>query len=281
MDGYYKSNSNRCYFSSGYRIRNPFFITPHTSERREQRKNHHNQIVDTLNVWYKKDIKLNEELNFKTINSLYIKVLEDFGLDGEIIVNDKNPQTVEQMILSHLNSEEYSSAQIKYATIKNIQNEHNNLVLEFINNYKQKLKQLLGVDTDDENENKIETLLQFILYKTYYAKNVKEINLESILEYETSIMDGENYPSFILDNPYPQNREKIPEFVNQNFNEIKKYLTQFNTNFKNMNNNISEFKKQLKPIIDTSTIGLKGKCFIENRLSIFYPIKKQFKCIFD
>lgn len=49
-----------------------------------------------------------------------------------------------------------------------------------------------------------------------------------------------------------------------------------------MSTNISDFKKQLKPIIDTSsTIGLKGNCFIEKRLSIFYFIKKQFRGILD
>ena len=185
------------------------------------------------------------------------------GLEDEIIVNDNYPQTVQQMILSHLKSKEYTSARIKYETIKKIQNEHNKLVLEFINNYKQKLKQLLGVDNNNENENNIETLLQFILYKIYQVKTVTEINLEGILEYPSSIVEGE-YPNFILNNPYPKDREKIIEFLKQNFDDIKNHLNKFKTNFKNINSNINDFKKQLKPIIDTSTLGLKGKCFIEN-----------------
>ena len=69
-----------------------------------------------------------------------------------------------------MNSQEYSSAMTKYETIKNIQNEHNNLVLEFINKYKQKLKQFLEVENDEKGENKIETLLQFILYKYIMLK---------------------------------------------------------------------------------------------------------------
>ena len=221
MVGYYKSHSNRCYFSSRYRIRNSFFITPHTSERREQRKNHHKQIVDALNIWYKKDIKLNEELNFKTIDSLYVSILEELGIE-ETVVNDNNPQTVEQMILSHLNSKVYTVVNKKYENIKIIQNEHNKLVSEFITNYKEKLKQLLGVN-NNENEYNIEILLQFILYKVYYGKTAEEIDLEDILEYSSPIVEGE-YPNFTLNNPYPKDKEKILEFLIQNFDKIKNNL---------------------------------------------------------
>ncbi len=199
------------------------------------------------------------------------------GIEETTVVNDNSPQTVEQMILSHLNSQEYSSAMTKYETIKNIQNEHNNLVLEFINNYKQKLKQLLKVGNDKDGENKIETLLQFILYKIYHAKNIQEIDLESIIEYKPYVVEADSLPDYTLHNPFPKDKDKIFEFINKDFKEIKNYLNIFKINFKNMSTNISDFKKQLKPIIDTSTtIGLKGKCFIEKRLSIFYFIKKLF-----
>ena len=46
--------------------------------KEEKEENYHKQIVDALNVWYKKDIKLNEELNFKTIDSLYVSILENW-----------------------------------------------------------------------------------------------------------------------------------------------------------------------------------------------------------
>jgi hypothetical protein len=203
--------------------------------------------------------------------------LKELGIEETTVVNDNSPQTVEQMILSHLNSQEYSSAMTKYETIKNIQNEHNNLVLEFINNYKQKLKQLLKVGNDKDGENKIETLLQFILYKIYHAKNIQEIDLESIIEYKPYVVEADSLPDYTLHNPFPKDKDKIFEFINKDFKEIKNYLNIFKINFKNMSTNISDFKKQLKPIIDTSTtIGLKGKCFIEKRLSIFYFIKKLF-----
>ena len=44
-----------------------------------------------------------------------------------------------------------------------------------------------------------------------------------------------------------------------------------------MNSNINDFKKQIKPIIDSSVIGIKGRCKIENNLSFLRKIK----CMFD
>lgn len=182
----------------------------------------------------------------------------------------KNPIKFNEMVLEHLNCKEYRDSYQKYKKINELQNNFNNQIIQFIEDNRNHLKEFLNSQyIYSPTEKQLDDYLQFYLYWVDHKKNLSNDEFESnIRQFHGQVMIDID-KQYWLSNPFPMVEEELIVDIKNRRNELVKKIDEFYLMRDEIKKSIEGFQKSLDSIIAYESVGLKGKCDIEERLRLF------------
>ena len=268
MERIFQSNNNHSHRNSR-RTNRPFFFKPYIYDKKIKKENHHKEIVDVFTNWKNKIFIYPIDFESFRLDSLKINIIE------QIIPKQSNTElkTLNEMTLDHLNCKEYKNSFHKYTEINNLQNKFNNQINNFLDSIKENLRQFLTSNNVKFTDGQLNMLLRYYLYWIADKNRLLEEFDSRFANYRGKIIiDGED-----IFNPFSKIGKETKSYIQLTADENKEKLNVFYEIINNITTLLKEFQDSLQLIIDNSVIGIKGKCKIENDLSLFRKIK----CIFD
>jgi hypothetical protein len=169
MERSISSCNNRCFLKNNRRDDIPFFIDKDKSENNGYNK-HIENIVDVLKDWRDRNFDIGD--NFYLFHVEYLKI----DLIEQLVPNTSNTtnglQTKFEQTISHLNCEDYQYIYQKYNKIKELQNNFNSQITQFVEDNKNHLREFLKAHNINPTEKELDNYLQFYLYWIDYKKKI-------------------------------------------------------------------------------------------------------------
>ncbi len=249
---------------------NPFF-SESPKKREEQRNIHHKNIINVFQQWFETSNPTPLQIRAIDIQNYDLAYIEN-TLKLEIGPNYSSIDfaTAEEMALSHLKDKKYKKIYDIYAELVSLQNDFNKKCDNFIDSNLNDLEVKIGLEKEDE-----EKVYDLFLYYLVKADDVIEwidnpdsiqyrlYHLESLIDLNGNIYSIQ----------FPEKIENIRNDISSRYKEIIKVIEELNKDLIYFGDMIGKFKDALKPIIDNGVLGIKGKCSIEEQLSLKGRIK--------
>ena len=235
---------------------NKTFFIDAPKKRKERINEHHDQIINIYRFWQIIDFPL--DLDLLTFDPLRLKITIIENILPRHDELAKEPETLAEMALSHLNCEHYKNAYITYLRIKKCQDSFNANLEEFLRCNGKHLEHLMGSNNMDNV--KSGELLRYYLYK------IMDANLQSNGSAPTDRVKrfgraGE------LSNPFPDKEEIINKDALLRHSDVFSSISQLKKDIEQTKQMVSEFKDSLESINGNGILGLKGTCSFEKNSS--------------
>lgn len=268
-------------YGLSWRLSNRFFINP-LIDAKNNRKDHKNQIIQVYKDW--RDIPISIEISSsinddsnpleKIIQKVDLITFNPSKLHVNIIGSilpilreqDSENTSSQYWAISHLKG--YKETWKNYDRISICQEHFNEKITKFLNGIREHLRNLI----QDKDNEKIELLMRFWLYKIYETSQ-PDTDVDYKLMDFASIKLSENEKIY---NPYKEHEEKIKESLKTHHSKHCKVIDGFNRDITIINKLILDFQNSLRSVIDNSITGLKGSCPKEEQLTYLYGVKSFF-----
>jgi hypothetical protein len=182
----------------------------------------------------------------------------------EITMQNKKMQTLEEMAACRLNCKEYEETYSIYKKILVCQKNFNDKMNEFLNKTQNHLKPVVS----SNDEQKIELLLRYYLYKI-----ADENSRPCSQGYRLTHLDKANFDGKEVQNPFPGFENDIIEDLKKRYTDKANSINEFQNRIKILYQHISEFQKSLSRIVANE---IKGVCSKENQLNFTTRFKSKF-----
>ena len=250
------------------RSNNPFFIYPYISEKNKRKSEHHKAVFDILKEWSTREFKIVPDFTLFRLDLMKIDVIEQIlSRDND---DKKNPIKFNEMVLDHLNCKEYQDSYQKYNKIKELQDNFNYKIIQFMDYNRNHLKEFLTSYNSNSTEKQLDDYLQFYLVWIYYKQKLSDNEFKSqIKELNGQIIIQMEEPYRSLTNPFPKLTDELIIVIKKQSNEVISKINPFYQMIDEIKKSLEDFQKSIDSIIAYESVGLKGKCEIEEKLSIF------------
>jgi hypothetical protein len=252
----------------------PFFSDKRNNknEQKAQRiANHHEQIFNICGDWTNQQFSIDVRLTQFDLDNLYIDIVEQI-----VPVNNSNNTNLirlEERAASHLNCADYIDAYNKFVEIRDLQNNFNVAIMQFMTNHRNDLIQILNSDTNQDGS--INRLLRYLFHKAVMFNAQPEGVSVQLDDFRSTLVDPLDTSSN-LSNPFPDKQDELIDYLQKNYNDIMESINNFQTIIGNIGNVVREFQEMLEPIIHNRLDGLKGNCSIETPSSSIGKIRPFF-----
>lgn len=238
----------------------PFFIDP-VIDKTKRKKEHEKEIFGIYDKW-----STGHEILFvDSDTTIQTSIPQVFP-----IVTSNDEPDIEEMALMHLKS--YSKAYPKYDDVLKFQTQLNQDKKEIDDSIKKGIKSRLGID----NNYALEEMLRYYYDVIGAYRKLQEglpFRRDDFLSTYGMTIAGLNKPS-------SNNDEVISQHISLIYPEVIEKLEKIKSKMPDYDKLISAFRKSLKHVKAIWVLGLKGKCPVENELSLRYRSKLRLKKIF-
>jgi hypothetical protein len=243
------------------------FLFIHISEKNKRRAEHHKAIFSALREWNSRKFKIAPDFNIFRSDLMKIDIIEQILSRSED--DKKNPIKFNEMVLDHLNCKDYQNSYQKYRKINELQDSFISQITHFLEYYKNHLRKFLNSHNIHSTGKQLEDYLQIYIYWIDYKQDLSDKDFESLIAdtHGQIIITEEPYQS--LTNPFLKLTELLIIDIKNQSNEVVGKVHQFKQMIDQIKNEVEEFQKSLDSIIAYESLGLKGKCGIEERLRFF------------